>query len=76
MKVNMEHAAYTVNYIESNGKWYFNYCKTDVAFKVRWTNRFFGLFSTTYTIGSKWQLPIATATRVKFPRQERINLQT
>lgn len=36
-----------VNYLEKNGKWHFNYSSTDVAFKVRWTNRFFGLFSTT-----------------------------
>lgn len=73
MKVNMEHAAYTVNYIESNGKWYFNYCKTDVAFKVRWTNRFFGLFSTTYTIGSEMAITDRYSNGVvKFPRQERI----
>ena len=52
MRVEVERAKYIVNYLEKNGKWYFNYSSTDVAFKVRWTNRFFGLFSTTYTIGS------------------------
>lgn len=73
MRVEVERAKYIVNYLEKNGKWYFNYSSTDVAFKVRWTNRFFGLFSTTYTIGSemaitdRYQQPV-----VRFPRNERI----
>lgn len=74
MRVAMTHASYMVNYLEKDGKWYFNYSKTDVGFKVRWTNRFFGLFSTHYTIGSE----IAITDRyiqpmVKFPRRERIH---
>ena len=74
MRVAMSHAKYIVNYLEKDGKWYFNYSKTDVGFKVRWTNRFFGLFSTHYTIGSeiaitdRYNQPI-----VKFPRRERIH---
>src|SRR5690554_544362 len=73
MRVEVEKAQYIVDYIENNGKWYFNYSSTDVEFKVRWTNRFFGLFSTNYVISSE----IAITDRyndnvVKFPRSERI----
>ncbi len=73
MRVGIEKAQYIVDFIEDNGKWYFNYSSMDVEFKVRWTNRFFGLFATNYTIGSE----IAITDRykdnvVKFPRNERI----
>ncbi len=73
MRVEVNSAQYVVNYLENNGKWYFNYSSTKVSFRVRWTNRFFGLFATTYTIGSE----IAITDRyndnvVKFPRNERI----
>lgn len=73
MKVNVNEARYVVDFMEENGKWYFNYSATEVSFKVRWTNRFFGLFATTYTIGSE----LAVTDRylepvVKFPRKERI----
>jgi len=73
MRVEVREAHYVVDYIENDGKWYFNYSSTEVAFRVRWTNRFFGLFSTSYTIGSE----IAVTDRyndnvVKFPRKERI----
>lgn len=73
MRVEVNEAQYVVNYLENNGKWFFNYSATKVSFKVRWTNRFFGLFSTNYIIGSE----IAITDRyndnvVKFPRNERI----
>lgn len=73
MRVEVEKAHYIVDYIENNGKWYFSYSATEVEFKVRWTNRFFGLFSTAYLISSE----IAITDRyndnvVKFPRNERI----
>lgn len=73
MKVEMEHARYVVDYTEYAGKWHLNYSSTDISFKIRWTNRFFGLFATTYTIGSE----IAITDRykdnvIKFPRAERI----
>lgn len=73
MRVEVEKAQYIIDYIENNGKWYFNYSATDVEFKVRWTNRFFGLFSTSYVISSE----IAITDRyndnvIKFPRNERI----
>lgn len=73
MRVEVESAQYIVDYIENNGKWFFNYSSTNVEFKVRWTNRFFGLFSTNYLISSE----IAITDRyndnvIKFPRNERI----
>lgn len=74
MKVDVEEARYVADFVESNGTWYFNYSSTEVKFKVRWTNRFFGLFSTSYIIGSE----IAVTDRYengvsKFPRKERIH---
>lgn len=73
MKAEVAEAHYVVDFLEDNGKWYFNYSATTVSFKVRWTNRLFGLFSTNYTISSE----IAITDRynsnvVKFPRKERI----
>ena len=73
MRVEVDHARYIVNFIEDDGKWYFNYSSTDVQFRVRWTNRFFGLFATTYAIGSE----IAVTDRYddnveRFPRKDRI----
>lgn len=73
MRIEVEKAQYIVDYIENNGEWYFNYSATNVEFKVRWTNRFFGLFSTNYVISSE----IAITDRyndniIKFPRNERI----
>ncbi|MDR1742988.1 MAG: carboxypeptidase-like regulatory domain-containing protein [Dysgonamonadaceae bacterium] len=73
MKVAVNRAQYVADFVEQDGKWYFNYSKTDVSFGVRWTNRFFGLFATNYTIGSE----IAITDRYqdnasKFPKNERI----
>lgn len=73
MRVDVENAQYIVDFVEQDGKWFFNYSGTEVKFKVRWTNRFFGLFSTIYTIGSE----IVITDRyengvVKFPRKDRI----
>lgn len=73
MRVDVNNAQYVVDFIENNGKWYFNYSSTEVAFRVRWTNRFFGLFSTTYTIASEMAITDRYENNVvKFPRDERI----
>ncbi|MEA4917053.1 carboxypeptidase-like regulatory domain-containing protein [Proteiniphilum sp.] len=73
MKVDVNKAQYVVDFIENNGKWYFNYSSIEVIFRVRWTNRFFGLFSTTYTIGSEIAITDRYDNKVlKFPRNERI----
>lgn len=73
MRVEVDHAHYIIDYIENDGKWHFNYSSTNVAFRVRWTNRFFGLFATTYTIGSEMAITDRYNDNVvKFPRSERI----
>lgn len=73
MKADVEEARYIVNFTEHDGKWHFNHSNTEVRFRVRWTNRLFGLFSTVYTINSE----IAMTDRydegvTRFPRKERI----
>jgi hypothetical protein len=73
MKVDVEEARYVADFIENNGKWFFNYSSTEVRFRVRWTNRFFGLFATNYTIGSEMAITDRYQESVKkFPRDERI----
>lgn len=73
MRVSAESAKYVVDYVEKNGKWYFNYSSTEVQFKVRWKRRFFGLFSSTYTIFSEMAVTDRYENDVqKFPRKERI----
>jgi len=73
MRVEVNGARYVVDYTENEGKWYFNYSSTEVAFRVRWTNRFFGLFATTYTISSEMAITDRYNDNViKFPRSERI----
>lgn len=73
MKATMLNVSYFIDYIEKEGKWYFNYSKTDVGFKIRWTNRFFGLISTTYHVTSELAITDRyTDDVVKFPRDERI----
>ena len=73
MRVSAENAKYVVDYVEKNGKWYFNYSSTEVQFKVRWKRRFFGLFSSTYTIFSEIAITDRYEDSVqKFPRKDRI----
>ncbi len=73
MKVVVDKATYSVDYIEKEGKWYFNHSSTDISFKVRWTNRFFGLFTTTYRINSEIAITdIYNKDINKFPRKERV----
>ena len=73
MRATAESATYVVDYVERNGKWYFNYSSTEVQFKVRWKRRFFGLFSSTYTILSEMAITDRYEDDVqKFSRKERI----
>ena len=74
MRVSAESAKYIVDYVERNGKWYFNYSSTEVQFKVRWRKRsFFGLFSSNYTIFSEMAITDRYEDDVqRFPRKERI----
>jgi hypothetical protein len=73
MKVEVVRARYVVDFSESEGKWFFNYSSTDVEFRIRWSNRFFGLFATNYTIGSEMAITDRyNENVVRFPRNERI----
>lgn len=73
MRVSVESATYVVDYVENNGKWYFNYSSTEVQFKVRWKRRFFGLFASNYTIFSEMAVTDRYEEPVqRFPRKERI----
>ena len=74
MKVVVDHAAYYVDYLEQDGKWYLNHTATEVEFKVRWTNRLFGLFASTYTVTSEIAVTDKYSENIKkFPRDERIS---
>ncbi|MGI6573996.1 MAG: carboxypeptidase-like regulatory domain-containing protein [Fermentimonas sp.] len=73
MKVEVNRAHYVVDFSESEGKWFFNYSSIDVEFRVRWSNRLFGLFATHYTIGSEMAITDRyNENVVRFPRDERI----
>ncbi len=73
MKADVVEAHYVADFLEDNGKWFFNYSATRVTFKVRWTNRLFGLFSTTYTIGAEMAVTDRYKSDVvKFPLKERV----
>lgn len=63
---------YAVNYHEQNGKWVFNYARSEIAFKVNWKRK---LFSTTYTVFNEiattnWQVtdkkPFKISERLKY----------
>lgn len=45
-RVTPTFAHYRVTYRQQNGKWYFQYAKGEVSFKIKWQKR---LFSSTYT---------------------------
>jgi hypothetical protein len=47
MKVTPEIATYRTKYREQNGKWYFEYSRAEVKFKVNWNKRLFHTFYTT-----------------------------
>lgn len=73
MRITAEKATYISDFLEKDDKWYFNYCSMQVSFKVRWKRRWFGLFSSTYTIFSEMAMTDRYEDGVqKFPRRERI----
>ncbi len=73
MRVMVEKAHYFVDFIEKDGKWYFNYSSTNLDLRVRWMNRFFGLFATNYSVQSEIAITDRyTDKAAKFPRNERI----
>ena len=73
MRADIEEARYIIDFAEHDGKWHFNYSNTEVRFRIRWTNRLFGLFSTVYTISSEMAMTDRYDEGItRFPRKERI----
>lgn len=70
MDVTPEVATYRVKYREQNGKWYFEYSRAEVKFKVNWKKR---LFNTYYTTMSEIAVTDRTAEEVvKFAGKEKL----
>ena len=47
MDITPEVASYRVKYREQNGKWYFEYSRAEVKFKVNWKRKLFNTYYTT-----------------------------
>jgi hypothetical protein len=60
--------SYIVNYIEKNGKYYYNYSRSEVSFKCKWQRRF---FNSNYAIMAEMAITDWSADNVeKFPYKE------
>jgi hypothetical protein len=69
MRVEPERAVYRAKYIMDGNKWYFNYARAEVKFKVDWEKK---LFNTTYTTMSEIAITDRTFEGVeRFPSKER-----
>jgi hypothetical protein len=56
---------YVVNYIERNGKYYFNYSRSEISFKCKWQKR---LFNSNYSIMAEMAITDYSADKVeKYP---------
>ncbi|MCU0455125.1 MAG: carboxypeptidase-like regulatory domain-containing protein [Bacteroidales bacterium] len=70
MDVTPELASYRTKYREQNGKWYFEYSRAEVKFKVDWKKK---LFHTYYTTMAEIAITDRTAEEViKFAGKERL----
>lgn len=70
MEVTPELASYRTKYREQNGKWYFEYSRAEVKFKVDWKKK---LFHTYYTTMAEIAITDRTAEEViKFAGKERL----
>jgi hypothetical protein len=47
MSITPEKAVYRTKYVIDNGKWYFNYARAEVKFKVDWKKKLFNSYYTT-----------------------------
>jgi hypothetical protein len=73
MEVEFDRARYTVDFIEDNGTWFFNYSSMEIDFRVRWRNRLFGLFARNYSIRSEMAITDRCTDEIeRFSRRERI----
>jgi len=70
MQVSPEITSYLIRYRENNGKWYFNYSRAEVKFKVDWKKK---LFNTNYTTMSELAMTDRTEEDVlRFTAKERV----
>ncbi len=70
MEVTPEVATYRTKYREQNGKWYFEYSRAEVRFKVDWKKK---LFNTYYTTMSEIAITDRTAEEViKFAGKDKL----
>jgi hypothetical protein len=70
VNVSPEVATYRTKYREQNGKWYFEYSRAEVKFKVDWKRK---LFNTFYTTMSEVAVTDRTAEEViKFAGKEKV----
>lgn len=70
MHITPENTSYLIRYRESNDKWYFNYSRAEVKFKVDWKKK---VFNTNYITMSEMAVTDRTEEDVlKFAAKERI----
>ena len=70
VRLTPEMTNYLVKFKQKNGKFYFNYARSEVKFKVKWKRR---LFNTNYTIMSEIAVTDRTEENVTtIPRDERL----
>lgn len=68
LKMTPTSTSYIVNYLEKNGKYYFNYSRSEVTFKCKWQKR---LFNSNYTIMAEMAITDWSADKAeKYPYKE------
>ncbi|MEJ1730434.1 hypothetical protein SMA90_29330, partial [Escherichia coli] len=70
-KATVLYATYLVQYKEINGKWTFNYSRTEIKFDSKWDRK---LFKNTYTITSELAITERSDRTMKIPSQQRVRL--
>ncbi|MFA7115907.1 MAG: carboxypeptidase-like regulatory domain-containing protein [Bacteroidales bacterium] len=70
MRTEIEYATYQIRYREFEGKWLFDYVRTEFKFKSRWKSQWFYRH---YTITSEMASTDINSEEVKIPRKLRIN---
>lgn len=69
MKAKFLYAKYIVQYKEINGKWLFNYCRSELKFDSKWDRK---LFKDTYTIVSEMAVTEYSDNDYKIPYDKRV----
>lgn len=68
-RANVLYATYLVQYKEMNGKWTFDYSRTEIKFDSKWDRK---LFKNTYTITSEMAITERSDRMTKIPNTQRI----